>query len=215
MILLCAWTNLSGQSKSNVELWNGVGVKYKLNKRFRLDLGQEYRALANPFQAKSSFTEIGLRFKANKWLYIKPGCRFIRMPEINKDRRRYHLDLIFRLKPGDFVVNYRLRGQYLTTVNTNDRGIVIRNKLGVSYNLSKMVDPQLSWELFSDIEAGMDQRFKLSLEWRLAKRVSLDSFYALERQMHRKSNDNTHIIGLELTLNTGIKKKKKKKKNDS
>ena len=123
------------------------------------------------------------------------------------------MDFLFKITPEKFVFNYRLRGQYFTAINKLEDGFVVRNKIGVNYNLSKLVDPSLSWELFYDIERGLDQRFKFALKWRLSKDIDLNSFYALERQMHKNVNDNTHIVGLLVTLNTGIKKKKKGKKS--
>jgi len=201
----------SAQITNEGELWTGAGVKFNISKRFRLETDYQYRTNFSPFQKKQSFGQIGLRFKVAKWFLIKPSYRLIRMPEFNADRDRYALDFMFRGKYGDWRFKYRIRAQYYSAVNRVERGFMMRNKVTASYNMSKKLDPVLSWEMFSPIETGASHRVKAGLQWKINKDMSFNFFYALEKQMNRKFNDNTHIVGVSVCLTTGIKKKRGKK----
>jgi len=208
LILLFASLLGTGQVKNDGELWTGTTIKFDINKRFRLDASYQYRSDFGPFQKKQSFGQIGLRFKVAKWFLIRPSYRLTRMPDFNDDSDRFALDFILRGKYSDWKFKYRFRTQYHTAVNQVDRALMFRSKVTAAYNLSKKIDPVVSWEMFSPIETGASQRIKLGVDWRLKKSIHLNIFYGLEKQMNRKFNDNTHIFGLLVGINTGIKKKK-------
>ncbi len=207
MLLSC---EANAQSKSDAELWSGGKMQVNLKKRFRFEGEYQYRLQENFGKKKLSFVEFGLMFKINRFLYFKPSYRIVNMPEHNDNRNRISADLYLKLKRKDFPLKFqnRLRFQRQSEISTIQKSITIRNRFGVRYELSKLVDPELSFELFYSQEQMDANRIKLGLIWNLPKRFTLNSFYALERQMSRNSNNSTHIIGVIATLDVKVKKKK-------
>lgn len=201
----------NAQAKVSGHAWTGLDVKYGVGKRIQFQAAVQGRFNTNLFQRRSTFADFGVKVKLWKWMALRPTYRLTRMPEINNDRERYTLDFLFKTNIDKFRLSYRLRPQYSRNLNKVGRRFTLRNKIGVGYNLSKLVDPKVTWEHFVVPERGAEQRFKFNLVWRVEKNIELTTFYALEREINRKFNDVRHIAGVTASLKTGVKRKKKKK----
>lgn len=205
----------NGQVEVDDRLWTGGKVNYPLSKRLRFSGEYQLRTSFSPFERKQSLYEFGLRRRFWKRLYLSASYRFTRTPDVNKNRNRASVDVAYRWRKKGFPlrISNRVRFQYENELNTIQRELTLRNKLGVGYNLSKLVDPTFTWEVFLENLEYSDVRYRFGLDWKLDKRLTLTTFYAYERQTDKKSNNITHIFGAMATYR--LKRKKRKKNNDA
>lgn len=212
LLFIALLFTLSGmaQVETTSELWTGGKVDVGLNKKIRLATKYQYR-LEGFSRKRQSFTEFSIRYKPLKWLHLRPSYRLTRRPEINANSQRYTLDLFLKGggKAFPLRVENRMRFQWDDVINTYEQGYTLRNRFGMGYNLSKLVDPEVSGEIFFSQETFSDFRLKIGADWNLPEGFRAKTFYAYEQQLGKKSNDRTHIIGLTAIYKTRIKRKKK------
>lgn len=197
LLMVCFATVLEAQPTTGIESWFGVKGQQSLSKKVKLYGAFQYRFDLQQTSVKQHFFQVKPRFRLNQWLYFAPGVRFTTYPDINKNRIRYTLDLTAKIDPKGqkWKVDNRLRGQYERFINTIDQQLTVRNKLSFGYNLSKLVDPEVSYEFFWQPEE-LDYRIRLDLRWRLKKRLRISTFYAYEQEMLVRNKDRVHIIGV-------------------
>lgn len=206
----------TGPTPAEWEGWAGTELRVKLNKRFRFETEHQLRMENNFSQKKIHFHEFSLRWRLSKYFYLKPTYRMVRTPVLNEDRHRLSLDLYARYKkkklPVSFSYRLRLQHEWLMKKPIAEGGL--RNRLAIQYEVNKWLDTQLSYELFSHLGleslAFRQQRLMLRANWQVSKGVEVQTFYGFEKQMNRKTNDLTHIVGIGSVFSIEPKKKKKK-----
>ena len=76
----------------------------------------------------------------------------------------------------------------------------LRNKLAVSYNFSKLVDPFIASELYFRIRNKPNEfqkyRLDVGLDWRLGKKCNLSTFYRLQKEINVNNPALEHVIGI-------------------
>ena len=203
---------LNAQISTDTELWTGGTFELRLNKKFRVDLKEQFRLNDTISSMKSTFTEIGLRYKIDKHFAVKGSYRFTIKP--TKDNRsRLSLDAYYNWSKKKFplAIQYRLRFQDTKESNTGSKFTYLRNKITVDYNLTKIVDPFLSYERYYRFNQKNEfrvWRFTAGLDWRLAKKIDLTTFYRYQKEINVKNPGAQHIIGIMLTYGAKIKTKK-------
>jgi len=207
------------QSEVDAELWAGGKVNVSIKKRWRFEAEYQQRWENNISTRKVTFQEFALRYKVAKWFLVKPSFRIVQAPQLNDDWNRASLDLCVRnRKQGSpFRFSIRLKGQYNYGVNKAVRHVGLRNRFSLSYDTGKLVDPSISFEVFDKSlrfePIGLqpsDTRLKLGVDWHISKQWSLNTFYGLEQQVGRKTNNKEHIIGVLGVWKMKVKKKKVK-----
>ncbi len=201
-----------GQLNTDTEFWLGGTVKFKLSNSLKLDIQEQFRFNNNASSFSSSFTEVGLKYKVNKILSFKANFRH-NVKANKKNRVRGSIDMNLNLSKKQFPLSliYRLRFQNTNVLNSTKRYTVIRNKIGLKYNASKLVDPYASYELYYRLNGKNEFRTKrltLGLQWRLLKELRMTTFYRLQTDINVKNPDRSHIIGLMFTYNLDVRKRR-------
>ncbi len=211
VLLTLSTTVIQSQLITDTELWQGNTLKVDLSERFRLDIGQQFRLHQTVSSLKNAFTEFGLKYKINNSFSIKPGYRVI-LQGNDLIRDRYQLDVKYKWKKQDFPLSfgYRARFQQVVERLTRRQFTHLRNKAYASFNLSKVVDPFVTGELFFRFNNRnqMDRaRFTIGLEWKLTSDLNLETYYRFQRELFIDNiPEGDHIIGLMLAYKLKGKK---------
>ena len=207
---------VSSQIPTDNELWLGGALDLKLNKKWALGFEEQFRINNNVSTLNQMFTEVGGKYKINKYFALKGKYRFVSRPQKN-NKTRISLDILANFKKKNFPLSfgYRLRFQRAITSISKITQYNIRNKFAVDYNLSKLVDPFIAYEIYfrTDKSEFRVSRLTLGLDWKLNKRMELTSFYRTQKDINVKNPTRQRIIGLMFTYNTSWKKMTKKGSN--
>ena len=157
---------------------------------------------------------MGVKFKLNKHFSFATKYRYIAVP-IKKNKRRLSFDMYYSLKKKHFPLSfkYRLRMQDTKKFNSTKQNTDYwRNKFTLGYNISKLVDPFIAYELYFKFDNKNEfrvKRFTFGLDWRLNKRMDLTTYYRLQQDINVKRPEKLNIVGLNFAYNISLKKIKK------
>lgn len=204
------------QLVTDTELWQGNTLKVELNKKLRLDIDQQFRLHQTASNVRVAFTQFGLKYEINKAFSVAPAYR-ISIPNGGVMSDRYQIDGNYKWKKKDFPlsIGYRARFQNEVERLTRRPNTKWRNKLSLEANLSKLVDPFVSSEIFFRFNGRnefRDIRFTLGLDWKLTKDLDFTTFYRFQREINVNLPQGEYVIGLMLGYKIGIKKEKEKDK---
>lgn len=185
------------------ELWTGAGIRYDINRRFRMDIEQECRWKDQMGTFKFTYTEVGIRWRINRIFSIRGKYRYLFVPD-DYDGGKFYLDGNVDLSKKRFPlsISYRLRYERGNEFVVSKMENWLRNQFEINWNMSKIADPYLGWENFrrlDGINEARANRYSFGIDWRLSKIISLSSFYIFEDEFNVKKPIDRHIIGLRLT----------------
>jgi len=185
------------------ELWTGAGIRYDINRRFRMDIEQECRWKDQMGTFKFTYTEVGIRWRINRMFSIRGKYRYLFVPD-DYDGGKFYLDGNVDLSKKRFPlsISYRLRYERGNEFVVSKMENWLRNQFEINWNMSKIADPYLGWENFrrlDGINEARANRYSFGSDWRLSKIISLSSFYIFEDEFNVKKPLDRHIIGLRLT----------------
>lgn len=130
------------------EVWTGVTLETKLNKKFGVELNQALRLNENGASIKNIFTQVGVDYKINKRLKIGGDYRWIPQSQEESENRfdvwlRYRKEILDRLE-----FSYRFKAE-TQTGDFSNYAHRLRNRIGFEYNIRKWKwDPSFQVELF-------------------------------------------------------------------
>ncbi|NOQ71304.1 MAG: DUF2490 domain-containing protein [Crocinitomix sp.] len=197
----------------DLESWNTIGLKYKVNKKFSFGLEQGIRLNQNASTVDQVLTDLSFKLKPTPYLNFGLGLRYVSDRggnDVFDNDFRFNLDAIFKHKVKSFSFKYRVRYQ-----NRNEIGLstaegdyfknYFRFKAGAEFNINKWkLDPVLSAEIFRDMTkytGGFDKvRFTLGTSYSLKKFGEIDAFYRIEKSLGTNYPKTTYIIGLGYTF---------------
>jgi hypothetical protein len=190
-------------NSSTNELWTGITLKYKLNKRYSFNLKQQVRVSDNWSSIRTNFYEVAAKYKIDKHFSIKAHYRYtIR----NEDRNvhRYSLDgnTNWRIKPTKLTFKYRFRFQYSAVEFTGQPFTFLRNKFGLEYSVSKKFKPYLSYESFfkfGETNKFRVNRYTIGFSWAMDKRMNLDVYYRIDQEINSNHRQRQNILALLLS----------------
>ena len=199
---------------TDTELWTDVNMGLRLSKKADLDFEVAHRRDNNMGNSKVSFFSPSFSYELTKKLDLGLGYRFsIMNGASNEQRLSMDLQYKFKIVKGlDF--SYRLKVQN-DWDNNGSKGAVVRNRIKLDYNLSKLVDPYVGFELFLDTGAPEfeQNRYIFGLDFNLPKGMDIAVYY-IYRDKYNVANPATiHVLGISYGLGT-IKTKKKGKKDE-
>ncbi len=205
----------------DLESWNTIGLKYKVNKKFNIGLDQGIRLSHNATTVDQVLTDLNFKLKPTSYLNFGVGLRYIYdrgNNDLFDNDFRFNIDAVYKHKLKNFSFKYRLRYQNRNEIGlSTDEGDYFKNylrlKAGFEYNIkSWKFDPVFSTELYRDLTkytGGFDKlRFTIGTNYSLKKSGELNAFYRLERELGASYPKTTNIIGLGYTFTI------KNKKND-
>ncbi len=188
------------KKKTDIRLWTGGTVKIEFTKDFRLEVEQQYRIEDTISKFESSFTEVGVRYEFTKWFDAKMQYRYS-VNEKERNNTRWSLDLSAEYDIDDFPVDlqYRFRFTDSKVDFTGEKSTYVRNRFGLDWNMSKLVDPYLEYELFyklNDNNEFRGHRLTFGLEWKLSDEADFETFWRFEDEINVDDPKRQYIIGL-------------------
>jgi len=198
------------QTPTDLELWTGGTFRLTIHKKLQINLQEQFRFNDTISTLKKSFTQLRVKYSINKFVGFGASYRFTVRPQ-KKNRSRVMVDGYFSLKKKDFPLSfgYRLRFQHENQLNSTKKYTFLRNKLSLKYNMSKLVDPFIAYELFYRFNSRNEfrtYRMTAGLKWSLFKGFNMSTYYRYEKGMNVKNPTAAHVIGLMFLYEVKIKK---------
>jgi len=195
---------------TDIKLWNAYKFSADISKRWSADIEQQIRFNNNISSFDFALTEVSVAYKINKYIDAGGGIRYSYL-DYNTDesidsydRFRWMADLKFDTDvfTKDLKANLRFRYQESREVaGTTSPDRYLRTKFQLEYNLSKLVDPDVSYEIyykFAEPSEFRAHRINISANWRIIKKLHLETSYIYEWEINVNHPDKEHIIAIGL-----------------
>jgi len=209
LLVVLSTISLSAQT-TDVKFWNSYKLSTDIAKKWSADIEQQIRFNNNISSFDFALTELSIGYKINKHFDLAGGLRYSYLENSSDagidsyDRFRWMADVKFdtELFTKDLKANVRLRYQESREVaGTDSPDRYLRTRIQLEYNLSKLVDPDLSYELYYKFAQPGEfraHRINLSADWRLIKKLHLETSYIYQWEINVKDPDMEHIIAVGL-----------------
>jgi len=199
VLFVILFSTLKAQT-TDTELWSGGVFQWKLNQEFQIHIEEQLRFNKSISSLELGFTEVGLKYNLNKHFAFKGNYRFIAKPD-KYNRNRLTFDTYYKWKKKAFPlsINYRLRFQNTKENTTEKKFTYLRNELTARYDLSKLLDPYISYEIFyqfNKINQFRVTRLYIGLYWRWSKRVNTTTFYCIQKDINIYNPGKKNILGI-------------------
>jgi len=219
LLLSVCFSNISyGQTDDTSDwlMWNTIGFKYKLNKKWSFALEEQLRLKEDISEVDEYFTQLEAEYKILKNFSLGAGLRYIRENDNQgniqgyENHFRFNIDATYKHKVERFSLAYRLRYQ-----NKNELGVStsegdyanqnIRLKTSIKYNIRKWpLDPKFSAEIFNHFEKEDDNGFSkyrltFGTDYDIKNFGKIALFYRMEKELNVDIPETTNIIGLKYT----------------
>lgn len=189
----------------DTELWTGIAAKMKLNKKFKIELEEQFRFKDTVQTYKSSFTELSLRYKINKRFSLKTSYRYsVRTGYRQRNRNRMSLFVYYYWDKKKFPISIQLRTGFQNDIEVFNGQLITfsRNQIKLKYKSFKNSKPFISYESFyrfNDKNEFRGNRFTVGISWDFTKAIALTGFYRLEQEINVKGPERQHIGGIMFT----------------
>lgn len=196
------------QKPTDYELWTGGTFQLRVNKPLSIDITEQFRFNDTISSYYKSLTELGMKYRFGKGFSVKGMYRYTLRPT-RQSQHRLAADLNYKFDKKGFplIFNYRLRFQNVMAGNST----YLRNKLGLTYKMSKVVDPFFAYEAFFRFNGKNEfrtNRYTFGLDWRLMKELHMNTYFRIEDEINVKNPERQNIIGLTLEYTLKVKKKR-------
>jgi hypothetical protein len=203
---------------SDAQLWTSAGVRVRPTKRVKLMFEQQLRLDQNLSRVDKINTDVGVSYKATKWLAVGGGYRFsMRTGETNAlgPTQRVHVQGQASGELGPVGLSYRLRFQdsFAWKKGALNLKHTLRNRVGLKVDTNTMVTPGFSTELFTRLAERQEEllkklRMTLGVAFKPDKKHVVDVFYRIHLPLADPENPLEHIVGLGYQYRLPRKKKK-------
>ncbi|MDX1653030.1 MAG: DUF2490 domain-containing protein [Brumimicrobium sp.] len=198
-----------GQQFDARQIWTGMSVKMDLNKKWSTRIEGQYRH-ENITRDYRYFGEVGIKRELSKRWDMEVAYRHTVRPDADP-RKRLMLDFSYgNKKKRDLDIGMRFRLQNSMTSFSGKHTTLARAKLQLGYNVSKLVDPYVSGEVFFKIISNNEYRgwrTTAGLEWRISKRMDLKTFARIDTELNVKDPSKNLVYGCMLSYSPKFKKK--------
>ncbi len=200
-------------SAQSFEVWKGIGLKYKINKK--IQLSGSYNMRFGDTQFSTLFPEFTAKYKITKWAHLSVDYRRVSKRELNGNylgANRMNVNIKLRRNINRWGYNLRLRYQMSSAngINTNyesDFDEAFRIKPQVTYDIKKSIfTPFMAAELFYNPLSGplgkrIDKmRYTLGTDLELDGPHSIGVFIRVDHRLYTVNSFKT-IIGVNYQLN--------------
>ncbi|MBA3680789.1 MAG: DUF2490 domain-containing protein [Bacteroidetes bacterium] len=223
IFLFCAFYLIAcvanAQDVKDAGMWATFTIQKKINKRVTLVVDQELRLRENFQRINLFYTNIGVDYKANKWLKVSPTYRAIQKKRFDGTfsyRHRLMLDLTLKKKFQKITLSERVRYQIeVQDLYTSKKGKLpeqfLRLKTDLKYNLNDDVTPYISCELRYQIHSPRGDgpvydygfhriRNVAGIEYQINKSNSINLYYLIQSEFNISDRESIYILGLAYTL---------------
>lgn len=205
---------LSGQEtmpEEDTELWTSAQLKIDVLEDWRIDVEQQLRLDDHFSSFHQYFSELGIRYKINKYFDLKAQYRYsVTDEEHNEGRISLDFGAEYDIKDFPVDILYRLRLQDEKIEYTGQKKTYMRHRIGIDYNMSKLVDPYFEYESFFKFNQKNEfrrNRYTLGLQWKLNKKAELVTFGRYQKEFNVKAPKSVFIVGLGYSYDLDLRKK--------
>lgn len=201
IVILLFLFQLPGFSQDHdAELWLAGQLRKDFGEKLRLYYEQGYRRDEFLVHTKTIYFEGGGYFKPAKFIWLGSYYRF---STDFKDFRKTRLsgELLLRGELNRFDI--KLRSQYNSEFMKEEKtDHYLREKISLDYDIRKCkVDPFIASEAIFHLQTDKSEneqiRFDTGVEWKLAKRHTIDFLYRYRIRRNVKNPVRSHIIGID------------------
>ena len=235
VVILLANSSLLFAQNSDWGLWTSFDAEKKLNKKWDLDIGAQYRWKDNISVTDQIRGSADVSRKLGKYVQLGAGYELIAKKKVKQDifvyRNRFRLQSKVSYKYARFTVDWRMRIQ-LTMMEKDDLsgGVtfdgdyhkwVLRNRFGLKYDIKKTpLKPYINIELFHQPFSGLEysyyqNRFSVGTEYKINKRHTLEAGYKLETAVVGSNKNKLNVVKVGYTFSFLDAKPKSEKKAKS
>ena len=225
-ILLLLFSTLSVLSQENdFQTWYSVAstvdfnivkepnqLNTKTKRKGSITFKQGYRLRENSSLLSKQFSDFRFKLMLNKRLSIAMGYRYytdwntplesstlLLYPYVY-NKHRYYSDIVIKKKVKKRFLVY-LRSRYLYQGNSFEYNSVIREKVGISYNIRKTkLEPESSVECFYKWNESIDKiRYTLLISYPITKNIDFDLAYRIQQEFYVNNPETLFIFGGKLS----------------
>jgi len=184
----------------------------KTKRKGSITLKQGYRFRENSSLLSKQFTDFKFKIMINKRFSFAVGYRYstdwdtplessglLYYPYVY-NKNRYYSDIIIKKKLRKRLSVY-LRSRYLYQGNAFDYNSIIREKVGMSYNIRKTkLNPESSVECFYTYNESVDKiRYTLLISYPITKNIDFDLAYRIQQEFYVNNPKTLFIFGGKLS----------------
>lgn len=211
-LLLCSALNAqiikpAELNEHDTELWTGIGIGHKINKRWNVGLDFSYRTNSNIQQFKSAFSQLDAEYRYKKDFRFSAALRYI-YRGVNQHSIRPLANFSYVHKLDKINIKNRLRyqqdfkdlqdGEMLAP----DLDFYLRNKLSVIFKKVDHIEPLVFGEIFYRVYYkgnDFDQlRIGIGFSRELTKRQELSIAYVYREEFNVANPLQSNVINIAL-----------------
>lgn len=218
---LCAICHSGFCQSTDVALWEGFTLKYKINDQLSVAMENHLRLDNNISQLKTAFTNVSASYKISDPFRAVVGYRFSLTLKQNRHRFYGGVSYRYKMKPIRTTLNARIRFQQTVVGNERSRGpeYYLRPKLALKYDVKgqpiSLFTGAGTWYNMTQPNYGFDRyRVQFGLDYDVSKRNTIGLIYQYQNDFNVADRDRTHIFVFEVSIDITQKKKKKKDKEE-
>ena len=184
----------------------------KTKRKGSITFKQGYRFRENASLLSKQFSDFRIKLMINKRISFSLGYRYstdwrIPLESVSLllypyvyNKNRYYSDLIIKKKLNKRFLVY-LRSRYLYQGNIFDYTSIIREKVGITYNIRKTkLDPESSVELFYTWRETIDKiRYTVLISYPISKNLDVDLSYRIQQDFYVNNPQTLFIFGGKLS----------------
>jgi len=180
------------------QTWSSIDVDHSFNKHWKGFLGEELRLKDNSTQLRTSFTDVGIKWKALKNFSVSGAYRLIIRPQ--EITNRLYADLAYQFKENDLTVTGRIRLQHEFVPDANDENY-IRPDLSFEYKINKHFQPFAEGELFYHVlyykgDELDEYRLSAGTTYKFDGSNDVKVFYLFEQQVNVNAAQQNYVLGV-------------------
>ncbi len=204
LILSVLSLNRNYAQENDFQVWGDIAVKYKINKKFRLNTEFGLRTRENSELLKQYYAEVGLKYKVNKRLSGGMKYRYTDYfihTKISANRLNFDLEYTFK-KWRRMYWSIRERYQYEWLINNmiySFDDINLRSRVTVAYDIRKSkIEPFFAVEHYLGLNGKM-LGLSTQMRWTIGADIPVSSWSEISvsyriRQQFNETNPITAYI---------------------
>lgn len=193
------------------ELWTGIAIGHKINKKWNIGLAQSYRHNSNFQLFKNAFTQFDLEYRFKKDIRFSAALRYIyRGVNRHSIRPLANFAYVHRLERINIKNRFRYQQDFADLQDGESlapqKDFYLRNKLSIIFKDVEHIEPFIFGEIFYHMHYKADEfdqlRLGIGFSRRLTKRqeLSLSYMYREEFNVSNPLQSNVISLGLDFEL---------------
>jgi hypothetical protein len=197
--------------------WNTFSIDKKINDRWSASFDEEVRLFHNISQLNLCYTNLGLSYKATKFLKISIVYRSIQKKQADGTfsfRHRLYTDWICKKKADQFIFSYRARFQaqvrdYYSSSDGQEWEKYWRSKFEVRYDGLKKIQPYVAAEFryqfrnnrLTEANYMFNRgRYAIGFDYGINKKNTIGAYYLLQKEFNINAPEDDSVLGLSYSL---------------